>query len=364
MKAGDIIKVVDSFAPEGIQEPWDNSGLITGSMEAEVKGLLLSVDITEAVMDEAGERGCNMIITHHPMVFSGLKKFSGTDPVSRMVKRAIKEDLVIYSAHTNLDQVPGGISGAAAESLGLKNVRVLVPRRDDLIKLVTFIPDDYFEMVSFAVFQAGAGHIGNYDSCGFSSDGTGSFRAGKGTNPFSGKPGELHKEKEKRFETVFSMHLRHEVLKALEETHPYEEVAYDMYPVVNENPALGFGAVGELPEAMTEPGFLSFVKQVFNTGCIRHTEFTGRDIKRVALLGGSGSEFLSKAMSAGADAYITSDVKYHQFFNADNKILLLDIGHYESEQVAIKILNNLISEKITNFAVHLSKISTNPIKYF
>jgi len=364
MKAGDIIKVVDSFAPEGIQEPWDNSGLITGSMEAEVKGLLLSVDITEAVMDEAGERECNMIITHHPMVFSGLKKFCGTDPVSRMVKKAIKEDLVIYSAHTNLDQVPGGISGAAAESLGLKNVRVLVPRKDDLIKLVTFIPDDHFEMVSSAVFRAGAGHIGNYDSCGFSSDGTGSFRAGKGTNPFSGKPGELHKEKEKRFETVFPGHLHHKVLKALEEAHPYEEVAYDLYPVVNENPAMGFGAVGELSQDMTESGFLSFVKQVFNTACIRHTEFTGRDIKRVALLGGSGSEFLSKAMSAGADAYITSDVKYHQFFNADNKILLLDIGHYESEQVAIKILNKLISEKITNFAVHLSKISTNPIKYF
>jgi len=240
----------------------------------------------------------------------------------------------------------------------------LVPRKDDLVKLVSFIPNDYFEKVRSAVFEAGAGHIGKYDSCGFSTSGNGSFRAGANTNPFSGKIGDMHIEPELRFETIFPIHLKNKVVSALIEAHPYEEVAYDIYPLVNENAGNGLGIVGNLQEPISEFEFLEQVKSLFGISCIRHTERLGRKIRRVALCGGSGIDFLPHAINAGADVYITADVKYHQFFNADRKILLMDIGHYESEQVALTIINNLFLKKMTNFAVHLSKISTNPIKYF
>ncbi len=364
MKVRDIIEIIESFAPLGIQESWDNSGLIIGEPESDVSGVLLSLDITEAILDEAESVGCNMIISHHPMVFKGVKKFSGTDMVSRLIRRAIMEHFIIYSAHTNLDQVQDGVSGAIAERMGLLETRILVPRKDDLIKLVTFIPDGYFEIVSAAIFKAGAGNIGKYDSCGFSTHGTGSFRAGQGAKPFAGHLGEVHNEPEKRFETVFPKHLLRSIISALIEAHPYEEVAYDLYPILNDNPAYGLGVVGHLPKALPEIEFLQAVKDLFGAGCIRHTSLLDKKVSRVAVCGGSGSEFLGDAIRAGADVFITSDVKYHQFFNTEGKILLLDIGHYESEQVSLRIFNNLFLKKMTNFAVHLSKISTNPINYF
>lgn len=364
MRAGEIVDIIESFAPSGIQEEWDNSGMITGDPETEVNAALICLDITEKVMDEAMELGCNMIISHHPLVFSGLKKFSGTDPVSRMVRRAIRDKLVIFSAHTNLDQVPGGISGAMADRIGLKEKKILVPRQGDLVKLTTFIPEGHFSIVSESVFQAGAGHIGNYDSCGFSVSGSGSFRAGQGADPYAGKVGELHHEAEKRFETIFPKHLGKRVISALIKAHPYEEVAYDLYPVKNVNTALGLGIVGVLDRGIAGRDFLQLIKERFATGCIRHSELPEKPVKKVAVMGGSGIDYLPHALNSGADAFITADIKYHHFFNADGNILLMDIGHYESEQLAREVLNDLILKKITNFAVHLSKTSTNPIKYF
>ncbi len=364
MKVKEIIDVVESFAPTGIQESWDNSGLIVGEAECEVSGLLLCLDITEAVLDEAKEMGCNMILSHHPMVFTSFRKFSGNDPVSRLIRRAIKEDFIIYSAHTNLDQVPDGVSGAIAERIGLLETSILVPRKDDLLKLVCFIPEEHYEVVSAAVFEAGAGHIGNYDSCGFCTTGTGSFRALEEASPFVGQLDEVHQEPEKRFETIFPKHLRRNIISALIEVHPYDEVAYDLYPLVNDNPAYGLGVLGHLPKALSEIDFLQNIKNHFGAKCIRHTALLGKEVKRVAVCGGSGSEYLNHAIKAGADVYITADVKYHQFFDTDGKILLLDIGHYESEQVVFSIFNNLFLKKMTNFAIHLSKISTNPINYF
>ena len=364
MLAKDVIEIIESFAPLGLQESWDNSGLLIGDPLSEVSGAMLCLDVTEELIDEAKDAGCNMIISHHPLVFSGLKKFNGSDPVSRMLRRGIKEDLIIYSAHTNLDQVLQGVSGAIADKIGLIGKSILVPRKNDLQKLVCYIPEEHFEAVSQAVFYAGAGHIGNYDSCGFSSKGLGSFRPGLGADPFTGKIGELHFESEKRFETIFPKHLKGKIIAALLASHPYEEVAYDIYSVNNDNMAFGLGIVGDLPKPMSELELLKNIKQVFSVGCIRHTKFLDRDVKRVAVLGGSGSEFLKYAFASEADVYITADIKYHQFFNADNKILFLDIGHYESEHVALELLNNLLLKKLTNFAVHLSKTNTNPIKYF
>ena len=364
MVARDVVKIIESFAPLGLQESWDNSGLVIGDTGAVVTGVLLCLDVTEDIFYEARELGCNMIISHHPMVFSGMKKFTGNDLVSRMIRRGIKEDFIIYSAHTNLDQVLEGVSGAIADKIALKDKEILVPRQDDLLKLVCFIPEAHFDIVVEAIFSAGAGHIGHYDSCGFNVAGTGSFRADLDADPFIGKKGHLHYEPEKRFETIFPKHLQGDVVSALLTSHPYEEVAYDIYSLQNDNPAFGLGVVGNLTESLSEEAFLKFVKGVFATGCIRHTGFLNKEIKRVAVLGGSGSEFLKHAISRGADAYITADIKYHQFFDADKEILLLDIGHYESELVAIEVLNNLLLKKKTNFAVHLSKINTNPIKYF
>jgi dinuclear metal center YbgI/SA1388 family protein len=364
MKAQEIVNIIESFAPPGIQESWDNSGLITGNRDAEVSGVVLCVDVTEAILNEAMGLGYNMIVSHHPPVFSGLKKFSGNDLVSRLVRSAIKNDLILYSVHTNLDQIEEGVSGIIAAKLGMESTEILVPRKDDLLKLVTFIPVDSFEGVTKAVFNAGAGHIGNYDSCGYSVDGKGSFRAGEGTDPFTGNKGELHYEAEKRFETIFPRHREAEIISALMESHPYEEVAYDIYPLKNTNQAMGLGIIGNMPDPVSEEELLSRVKKIFNTGCIRHTDFLNKDVKRVAVLGGSGSEFLGQAINKRADVYITADIKYHQFFNADGKILLMDIGHYESEHLALEVLNKILSKKLTNFAVHLTKISTNPIKYF
>ena len=364
MKTRDIVNIIESFADPGIQESWDNSGLIIGDPGSEVSGVLLCLDVTEAILDEAIEIGYNMIVSHHPPVFSGLKRFSGRDPVGRLVTKAIKNDLIIYSAHTNLDQVQDGVSGRIASKLGLVDTKILVPREDDLLKLVTFIPTDHFDKVSAAIFEAGAGHIGNYDSCGYSIDGTGSFRAGEGTDPFSGKKGEMNYEEEKRFETIFPKHLKSGLIKRLLEVHPYEEVAYDIYPLKNSNPYMGLGIVGNLPEPVSEQDFLGRVKEALNAGSIRHTDLLGKDVSRVAVLGGSGSEFLKYAKRAGADVYITADIKYHQFFDADDKILIMDVGHYESEHHALEVLNELILKKLTNFAVRISKISTNPINYF
>ena len=364
MKVKEIIKTIESFAPIGLQEPWDNSGLIIGDKESNVTGILLSLDITESILDEAAELGCNMIVSHHPMVFSGMKRFTGKDYTSRLVRRAIKEDFIIYSAHTNLDQVPEGVSGEMSKKLGLLETKILVPRKDDLMKLVCFVPSKHLEDVSRAVYDVGAGQIGNYDSCGYSSQGTGTFRAGEGSDPFVGNIGEVHREEEARFETIFTKHLKQKVVTALIHAHPYEEVAYDLYPIVNENSGLGLGLVGNLSEPIGELDFIQKVKNIFGSPCIRHTKLLNKDIRRVAVCGGSGAEFLAHAKGSGADAYITADVKYHQFFDSDSEILLLDIGHYESEQVALSIFNRLFLKKMTNFAVHLSKISTNPINYF
>jgi dinuclear metal center YbgI/SA1388 family protein len=363
MKLKDICSFLDSAIPLSYQESYDNCGLQAGDPESEVFSALISLDVTEDIVDEAITTGCSLIVTHHPLIFSPLKRLTGNTYVEKALIKAIKNEIAIYSAHTNLDIIKEGVSRKMGEKLNLGDIKVLSPLKNRLLKLVTYIPEDHFEKVRDSVFEAGAGVIGNYDRCSFSNPGTGSFRAGEKTDPFVGEKGKMHLEKEVRFETILPLHLKGQVVRALEAAHPYEEVAYDLYPIENVNSEAGFGCVGELPEAMEENEFLRWIAEKFNAGCVKYSKPTGKRIKKVALCGGAGISLLDTALRSGSDAFVTSDIKYHDFFNAENRILLVDIGHYESEKYSTEILYDLIIKKFPTFAVRFSEINTNPINY-
>jgi dinuclear metal center YbgI/SA1388 family protein len=363
MKLIDLTSFLDSAVPLSFQEEYDNSGLQVGIPEREITSALITLDVTEQVLDEAGYNGCDIIISHHPLIFNGIKRLSGKTFTERILLKAIKQDIAVYSAHTNLDALSNGVSWKMADKLKLKNVRVLVPLKERLLKLVTYIPEENFEKVRDAVFGAGAGVTGNYDNCSFSTLGTGSFRAGENSDPFVGEKGKIHFEKEIRFETVLFSHLKNKVIKALLDSHPYEEVAYDLYSLENENINTGIGCYGELAETAEEKEFLKTVSSVFGAKGVRYSKPTGKKIGKVALCGGSGSSLLNDAMASGADVFITSDIKYHTYFETGNKILLADIGHYESEKFSAEILYDLIIKKFPTFAVRFSEINTNPINY-
>ena len=360
----EIAEYFETFAPLALQESYDNSGLILGDADAAVNSALVTLDVTEEVVDEAIETDAGIIIAHHPVIFSGLKKLTGRNYVERTVIKAIKNDIAIYAAHTNMDAVSGGVNSKICEKLGLRNCRTLQAARGRLKKLVTFIPHEAAGKVREAVFSAGAGHIGNYDSCGYNLEGTGSFRGGENTNPYVGKKGEIHYEKEIRFETIFPAWLESKITGALLKSHPYEEVAYDIYPLDNIYEKAGMGMIGELPDPMTETGFLEFLEKTLKTGCIRHTALQNKPVKKVAVCGGSGSFLISDAIAARADIFVTADMKYHQFFDAENKIMIADVGHYESEQFTKELFYELLTKKFTNFAVRFSEVNTNPIFYF
>jgi dinuclear metal center YbgI/SA1388 family protein len=363
MKLSDLCTFLDSAIPLSFQEEYDNSGLQVGQPGKEIKSALITLDVTESVIDEAYKKGCDVIISHHPLIFNGIRKITGTTSTDRILIKVIKNDIAVYSAHTNLDMMSNGVSKKMAQKLGLQNLKVLLPLKDRLIKLVTFIPEDHLEKVRDAIFNAGAGKIGNYDLCGFSVPGTGSFRAGEETNPFSGERGKLHFEKEIRFETILLSHLKGKVIKALLENHPYEEVAYDLYQLKNDNIEIGLGCTGHFKEPVSENDFLNLVSSVFDARGLRYSRLTGKEVKKVALCGGSGAALLSDAISVGADAFITGDIKYHTFFEAENRILIADCGHFESEKFSIEILSDLIIKKFPKFAVRFSETNTNPINY-
>jgi dinuclear metal center YbgI/SA1388 family protein len=359
----DVTRCIEEFAPLFYQESYDNSGLQLGSFQQEVSGILLCIDVTEAVVDEAIAEGLQMIVSHHPLIFGGLKRITGGNDMERAIKKAIKNDIVIYSAHTNIDNSFLGVSNRMAEKIGLSRIKILKPMSGVLSKLVTFIPSGYVQIVRSAIFEAGAGHIGLYDSCSFNTAGEGTFRASDQANPFVGKKGELHTEGETRVETIFPKHLESKIISALIKAHPYEEVAYDIYPLTNKYDHAGSGAIGFFDVPMNGLSFLNLVKERFHAPMVRHTQILNRDISCVALCGGSGSTFLTDARKAGADAFISSDFKYHQFFEADNQILIADIGHFESEQYTMEIFYELLIKNFSNFAVRFTKVNTNPINY-
>jgi dinuclear metal center YbgI/SA1388 family protein len=364
MKIATIISFLESVAHPSLQEHYDNSGLITGDSGWECTGIICSLDVTEDVVKEAMDKKCNLIVAHHPIIFGGLKKINGKNYVEKTVIAAIKNDVAIYAIHTNLDNMIAGVSGKMAAMLELKNISVLSPKEGTLKKLFTFAPVDKAAQVRNSIFEAGGGHIGNYSECSFNAVGTGTFKAGQGTNPYVGNIYKQHSESELKIEVIFPAFLENKIIAAMKAAHPYEEVAYDVVAISNSHQHIGSGVIGELPEAADEKTFLLRLKEIFKVPIIRHTSFLNKPLKKVALCGGAGSFLISKALAASADAFITADMKYHEFFDANGRLLIADIGHYESEQFTINLLQEVLEQKFPTFAVLKTAVETNPVRYF
>jgi dinuclear metal center YbgI/SA1388 family protein len=363
MKLREIVSVFESFAPLAYQENYDNSGLAVGDPDMDVTATLLCVDVTIEVVEEAKNLGANLVISHHPVVFKPLSKLTGSNSVEKIILLAVRNNIALYSAHTNLDNVLYGVNHKICSKLGLAEPTILVPRQHALKKLVAFVPDQHADAVRNALFDAGAGHIGNYDTCSFNNNGFGTFRALEGANPYVGEVEELHRENETRIETIFPAANQKAVIQALLKSHPYEEPAFDIYPVDNSFQLAGSGMMGKLAKPINETDFLEHLKTFFKCRHLKHSRLLNKPISKIAVCGGSGSFLIPAARTAGADLFITGDVKYHEFFNAEDRILIADIGHYESEQFTIEIFYDILIKIIPNFAIHFSSINTNPIYY-
>ena len=364
MKIATIISYLESIAHPSLQESYDNTGLLTGNPNWNCSGIVISLDATEDVVNEALSKKCNLIVAHHPIIFSGLKTINGKNYIEKTIIASIKNDIAIYAIHTNLDNVLTGVNGKMAQLLGLMNCTVLVSKNNTLKKLFTFAPADKAEQVRNAIFTAGGGEIGNYSECSFNAAGTGTFRAGDNTNPYVGQKGERHYENEIKIEVIFPAYLESGIVSAMKSAHPYEEVAYDIINLSNQHPSTGSGVIGELKEALDEKDFLGLLKKTFKTPVIKHTQLIGKPAKRIALCGGAGSFLINNAIAAGADFYITADIKYHEFFDANGRLVIADIGHYESEQFTIDLLQEVLEQKFRTFAVLKTTVITNPVKYF
>lgn len=362
-KIKDIIQYLENIAPPAYQEGYDNSRVITGDINKDVTNVLITLDTTEEVIKEAVTKNCNLIISHHPIVFKGLKSLTGRNYVERTVIEAIKNDIVIYALHTNLDNVFNGVNKKICDKIGLKNTSVLVPKPMTLSKLVTFIPKENTQEVLEAVHQAGAGNVGNYSHCSFRIEGTGTFRPNDEANPHIGAANQQEEVIEDRVEMILPAHLESKVIAALHQAHPYEEIAYFLSPLVNYNQEVGSGMIGELPDEMEPFEFLKHLKSSMSLSCIRHTRTLKKRVKKIAVCGGSGSFLLPAAIGKGADVYITADFKYHEFFDAEDRTVIADIGHYESEVFTKELINEILSKKFTTFAHNLSETVTNPISY-
>lgn len=364
MKIATILEVLEKIAPLQLQESYDNAGLITGNRDWDCTGITISLDATEEVVLEAAAQGHNLVVAHHPIVFSGLKKITGNGYVEKTIITAIKKDIAIYAIHTNLDNVIDGVNGKIADLLKLNNRKPLQPKRDLLKKLVTFVPVAQADQVATALFEAGAGTIGQYSECGFQVEGVGSFKAGEAANPYVGQRGSRHYEKESRVEVIYPELQESRVLEALLANHPYEEVAYDLYNLSNSHPGIGSGLIGELEESMPVRSFLEQLKQVFQVPVIRHSPLVKDSIRRVAICGGAGSFLINSALRNKADIYITGDMKYHEFFEANGRLVIADIGHFESEQYTVDLLYDILAKKFPTFAVFKTGVKTNPVNYY
>lgn len=363
MKIKDITNCIEQIAPLSYAEDFDNVGLLVGDYNTTVNGVLVTLDTLENVVDEAIEKKCNLIVSFHPIIFSGLKKINGKNYVERVIIKAIKNHIAIYAMHTALDNSIIGVNAKICEVLGVKNTKILIPQKNTIKKLTTYAPIQNAETVREALFNAGAGMIGNYTNCSFNTNGVGTYKGNEFSNPVIGKKGSLNTENETFISVIFEKHKEKNILKALFEAHIYEEVAYDIVAIENLNQEIGIGMIGELDDEVNEVTFLNFIKKTMNSGVIRHSKLLNKPIKKVAVLGGSGSFAIENALQAGADIYITSDIKYHEFFKAENKLLIADIGHYESEQFTKNLLVDILTKKFPNFAIILSEKNTNPIHY-
>ncbi|WP_040278375.1 Nif3-like dinuclear metal center hexameric protein [Psychroserpens damuponensis] len=359
----DVINHLETLAPLHYAEDFDNVGLLVGDKNKKISGVLVTLDTIEAVVDEAITKNCNLIISFHPIIFKGLKSLTGKNYVEKTVLKAIKNDIAIFAIHTALDNAINGVNDIICNTLGLINKRILIPQKGTIKKLTTFVPLGNANTLRSQLFKAGAGNIGNYDNCSFNTEGLGTYKGNENSNPTLGEKGVLHEEKETQISVTFNKHLESKLLSTLFEHHPYEEVAFEVTTLDNYNQNIGMGMVGELQNSQDTMTFLAFVKETMKVSCIKHSKISKQTIKKVAVLGGSGSFAISAAKRAGADILITADLKYHDFFSAENEIILADIGHYESEQFTKNFLVEYLSKKITNFAVVLSTTNTNPVKY-
>lgn len=363
MRIRDLLQTIEQLAPLPLQEDFDNSGVQTGDVNQEAKGALLCIDVTENVIREAINLGCNVIIAHHPIAFRNFKSLTGKTYVERCIIMACKHDIVLYAAHTNLDNATGGINFRLAEMLEMQNIRILSPLKNDLLKLVTFVPSSHAENVRNALFNAGAGNIGNYDFCSFNLSGTGTFRANENSRPFCGEIGKLHHEEEIRIETIFPKFKKNEIQRALVSVHPYEEPAFDFYPLANDWKQAGSGIVGTLPETMEEEEFLYLLKDIFHLNTLQHSPYRGKTVRDVAICSGSGAFLIPKAIAYDADVFITGEAKYNDFYDVEDKLLLATIGHYESEVCSKEIFYDVLSKKYPNFVIQKSGFDTNPVNY-
>lgn len=362
-KVNDLVAAIEHSIPLSIQESYDNSGLLVGNKEAEIEGVLICIDYTHEIIDEALSKNCNVIICHHPIIFNPLKSILGAN--ENLLVRTIRSELNVYALHTGFDLYEFGTSYGLANRLGLTNITSLQSKENILRKLVVFVPDNYADMVRKALFDNGAGHIGRYDQCSFNLNGSGTFKPGEGANPFTGSVGQMHVEKEIRIETVFPAYLQHQIVSAMIKAHPYEEVAYDIYEIKNEFQRFGYGMLGNLPQPLRSKDFMQKVKQLINNSVIRHNTFDlNQEIERIAVMGGAGAFIIKDAIHAGAHVLVTADLKYHDFQLAGNSILLMDIGHYESEVYAKERIKDFLSKKFPNFAFLISETDTNFVRYF
>jgi dinuclear metal center YbgI/SA1388 family protein len=364
MKIAEVIQLLEQTAPPSYQESYDNAGLLTGNIAWNCSGIICTLDATEEVILEANNKGCNLIVAHHPIIFGGLKKITGKNYVEKAVIAAIKNDIAIYAIHTNLDNVMKGVNDRMADKLGLINREILAPKSNQLMKLFTFAPTGHAAKIRVAIFEAGGGNIGNYSECSFNAEGTGTFKPGVGTTPYVGEVGKQHFENEIKIEVIFPNYLQNSILNAMIKAHPYEEVAYDIVALSNEFQQVGSGLTGELAEPVDEILFLSHIKAAFGLSVIRHTQLLNKKVKRVAVCGGAGSFLTSKAIALGTDFFITGDVKYHEFFDANSRLVIADIGHWESEQFTIDLLFDILKAKFPTFAVLKTEVKTNPVNYF
>jgi dinuclear metal center YbgI/SA1388 family protein len=365
MKISQITNYLETIAPLSYQESYDNAGLIVGDSSAEITGILCSLDCTEDVVNEAISKNCNLIVAHHPIVFSGLKKITGRNYVEKTIIKAIKNDIAIYAIHTNLDHVLNGVNAKICEKIGVKNPKILLPKRNLLKKLTTFVPPSHTQILLDSLALTGAGNIGNYSHCSFTLTGEGTFMPNNAANPVIGEANKLERLTEARIEVVFPAHLENQILATLRKNHPYEEVAYYVHLLENENQEIGAGMIGELQNEMSINSFLAHLKTAMDLQVIKYTKLNDdKMIKKVAVCGGAGSFLLKNAIATKADVFITSDYKYHEFFDAEHKIMIADIGHYESEKFTKELLVEFLVAKFANTTIIKSTVNTNPVAYF
>ncbi len=364
MKVREVISKIEKHIPLQQAEDFDNVGLLCGSWDRNVSGILICHDALENVVDEAIHKNCNLIVCFHPIIFSGLKSLTGKNYVERAVLKAIENKIAIYAIHTAFDNDFFGVNYGMCSQLGLKNLKILQPKKNNLKQLTVFVPKEHAERVRESLFASGAGNIGFYDECSFTINGDGTFRPVEGSTPFSGQQNIRENADEDMISVIFEDYKQGQIVSAMKNAHPYEEVAHQIYSLDNTNQYSGLGMYGDFEEPMDEKDFLKMVKEKFNLEMIRHSDFNNKKIKRVGVLGGSGASGIRSAVSRKCDAYLTGDVKYHDFFLAESKMLICDIGHFESEQFVTQQLFEIFSQKFTTFAISKSIEKTNPVNYF